>query len=677
MSTDQMKSTNDSQIHYGVSWYPEMWPDEEWPTDVSKMKEVGFTIVRLFEFAWKRFEPREGEYDFDWAVKILDLLHEAGIQAMLGTPTAAPPAWLTTKYPEVLGTRHDGSQKTHGKRKHFNPHSKVYREHSARIVQAMVDHLGSHPAVHSWQIDNEMCGYDYGKETKKAFHAWLKEKFGSIDALNEAWGLQFWSQAYDNFEQIPLVTAALGSREAPERHHPSLLMALGTFQNNGWTEFIRTQVDIIRRALPEQLITSNMTGAISDMDWFRHFRVLDRAGSSMYSDLSYYHYNYMRFDRLRAEKDAPYWLLETAPNWSGGGPVWNIHHDERGIRAFTWMSILMGGSMVLYWQWRSHWAGQEMQHGTCVSQTGAWMPGKEAWQQTATEFRRTSEFLIENPVPRAPIGLFVDSESLWVNSIDPIHTENHYLERIRDHIQLPLLKAHYHRDLVHPEADWSDYELLVIPYMPIISETVKKRLTRWVKDGGTLVIGPLSGYRTEENTLHRKQAWGGLEALIGAEQALRFSPHWVEGTIDIVDTDGEHSHPSVWCDAFAPAEGTEVIATYKGGYGDGLASIVQREFGQGTVLSFGCPIDPELWMKHLTRLAKSAGIAPMAKGSPEILISPRSNADGKCTALGIINPKKKALSITLPTVGTDLLTNESTSTEIEMQPLEVKLIQFG
>ena len=106
----------------------------------------------------------------------------------------------------------------------------------------------------------------------------------------------------------------------------------------------------------------------------------------MYSDLNYYHYNYMRFDRLRAEKDHPYWLLETAPNWSGGGPIWNIHHDERGIRAFSWLSVMLGGSMVLYWQWRSHWAGQEMQHGTCVNQTGAWQPGKECWQQLSKDF---------------------------------------------------------------------------------------------------------------------------------------------------------------------------------------------------------------------------------------------------------------------------------------------------
>jgi beta-galactosidase GanA len=653
-----------------------MWPPEEWPQDVAKMKEVGFTLVRLFEFAWKRFEPTEGNFDFDWAIEILDQLHEAGIKVMIGTPTAAPPAWLTSKHPEVLKTNADGKCETHGQRKHFNPHSAVYREHCGRIVRAMVDHLGNHPAVHSWQIDNEMSGYDYGEETKAAFHRWLEKKYGSIEELNREWGLQFWSQAYDCFDQIPLVVAALGSREAPERHHPSLLMALAAFQNHGWKAFIDNQVAIIREALPEQPITTNMTGTVSAMDWFRLFQGLDRSGASMYADLSYYHYNYIRFDRLRAEKKQPFWLLETAPNWSGGGPIWNIHHDERGIRAFTWISMLMGGSMVLYWQWRSHWAGQEMQHGTCLSQTGAWMPGKETWKRIASEFRQTSDFLIANPVPQAPIGIMVDCESCWVNSIDPIHERNHYLERIRDDFQLNLQKAHFHRDLIHPERDWSGYKLLVIPYMPILGEAVKARLAEWVEKGGILILGPLTGYRTEENTLHRQQAWGGLEALIGAEQALRFSPHWVEDTIQIVDTDGDSSHPSIWCDAFSPEPETEVIASYKGGYGDGLASIVQRQLGKGTVLSFGCPIAPGLWLKHVARLAKSVEIRPMAEGSSEIVVSPRADESGSLTAFGLVNAKKEAQKITLPAGGTDLLTGDSVSAEVEMEPLAVKIIRF-
>ncbi len=665
----------DSQLHYGASWYPEMWPASEWPEDVAKMKEVGFTLVRVFEFAWKRFEPSENEWEFAWAREVLDLLHEAGIQAMIGTPTAAPPAWLTTAYPEVLGTKASGKRQTHGQRKHYNPHSRVYRQLSRRVVTKMVEELGDHPAVHSWQIDNEMSGFDYGEETRGHFLNWLREKYGDIETLNRTWGLNFWSQAYDSFEQIPMVTANVGTRDQPERHHPSLLMAIAHFQNDGWTRFMSDQVEEIRKG-SSCPVTTNLTGYIGPMDWWQHFRVMDRAGVSMYADLAYYYYNYMRFDRLRGEKNAPFWLLETAPNWSGGGPVWNIHHDERGIRAFTWLSMLMGGSMVLYWQWRSHWAGQEMQHGTCVSQTGAWMPGKSAWKQLAGEFKALGDFLIAHPAQKGPVAIVANCESSWLFSIDPIHPDNRYSDRLRDTVQMPLVRRHIQRDLIHPDADFSRYTLLIVPQLGMIPEEAKARLCAWVEAGGRLMLGPLTGNRTMEMTLWRDSNYGGLEELMGADQSLRFSPHWVEDTIDVVFEDGGSCHPEIWCDAFAPYEGTEVLAHYRGGYGDGEAAVVSRTHGKGRVITLGCPLDETCFMALFDSLAAEAGVEPCATGGEGVLCCPRVDpATGTLAALGLVNSRKEPAPIRLPFSGEDLLNGGHCGREVTLEPLQVRLIR--
>ena len=677
--TDVTFSTRkDEKIHYGVSWYPEMWPESEWAADVDRMQEVGFTIIRAFEFAWKRFEPEEGVYDFSWAVKVLDLLHAAGIQVMIGTPTAAPPAWLTAKDPEVLGTLANGKRQTHGQRKHYNPHSRVYREHACRIVARMAQALGDHPAVHSWQIDNEMSGFDYGSETREAFHAWLQKTYGDIDTLNQVWGLDFWSQAYDNFEQIPLVEARVGSIERPERHHPSLIMAIARFQNEGWTDFIAAQVAEIRKGpQPDVLITSNMTGFITAMDWAKHFQVLDRAGASMYADLSFYHYNFIRFDRLRAEKPAPYWLLETAPNWSGGGPVWNIHHDERGIKAFTWLSILMGGSMALYWQWRSHWAGQEMQHGTCVSQRGAWMPGKAAWQELAADFKTHGDFLLAHPAPRGPVGILASSENAWLFSIDPIHPDNRYADRLRDKVQMPLVHHHYHRDILNDDSDFAAYKVLIVYQAAILPERTRKRLLAWVAAGGRLLLGPLTGNRTEEMTLWRESDYGGLEDLMGADQALRFSPHWVEETIEVSFADGTSCHPEIWCDAFAPREGTEVLATYRGGYGDGLPAVVSCGYGDGRVITTGCPLSEESYLDLFRQLAAEVGVEPLARDGEGVLCCPRVNAEGALVALGMVNTRKDTATLHVPRCGVDLLTGETCGPGISFQPLQVRLMTFS
>lgn len=667
---------NDSKLHLGASWYPEMWPESEWAGDVAKMQELGFTLIRLFEFAWKRFEPSEGVYDFDWARRVLDLLHAAGIQAMLGTPTAAPPAWLTETYPEVLKIGSSGKQATHGQRKHYNPHSRTYRRFSRTIVSKMAEELGNHPAVHSWQIDNEMSGFDYGPETREHFHAWLEREYGSIETLNQTWGLDFWSQAYDRFEQIPLVVANVGSIEQPERHHPSLIMATARFQNEGWTDFMMEQIGAIRERCGTP-VTSNMTGFLGEMDWSRHFRGMDRAGASMYADLSYYHYNYIRFDRLRAEKKAPYWLLETAPNWSGGGPVWNIHHDERGIRAFTWLSILMGGSMVLYWQWRSHWAGQEMQHGTCVSQTGARMPGWECWKTLASEFSRLGAHLLRHPAPQGPVGIVASCENAWLYSIDPIHPSNRYADRLRDQLQMHLVKRHYPRDILHPDADFSAYKLLVVPQMSILPAGTRERLVRWVEAGGRLLLGPMTGNRTEEITLWTDSNYGGLEDLMGADQALRFSPHWVEDTIRVVFTDGSSCHPEIWCDAFEPREGTDVLATYEGGYGHGLPAVVSRKAGQGRVITLGCPLDETQTMAMFRLLAEEAGIQPHAEGGEGVVTCPRVNENGDLSLLGVVNSRKELRTLQVPFPSEDLLTGEKLGRDVVLAPLQVRILRKG
>lgn len=663
----------DKHLHLGASWYPEMWPAEEWPKDIARMKEIGFSLIRLFEFAWKRFEPVEGEYDFDWAREILDQLHAAGIRAMLGTPTAAPPAWLTTRYPEVLQTKADGQVKTHGQRKHYNHHSHKYRELARGIAGKMAEELGNHPAVHSWQIDNEMSGFDYGPETKAHFHKWLEKKYGSIGNLNATWGLNFWSQAYDCFEQVPLCTASVGSIAVPERHHPSLIMAIARFQNEAWTEFMREQVDEIR-SICSQPITTNMTGFIGQMDWPAHFRIMDRSGTSLYADLSYIHINYSKMDRLRADKAEPFWMLETAPNWSGGGPIWNIHHDGDGVRAFTWMSMLLGGSMVLYWQWRSHWAGQEMQHGTCVSATGQWMPGKETWATLAKEFSEHGDWLLANPAMRGPVAIMANSENAWVFSIDPIDPENQYAKRILEDYYMPLKRAHYHRDIINEQTDLSPYRLIICPHMAILRKETRARLASWVEAGGRLILGPLVGTRSDEMTAWTDQTFGGLEELIGADSAIRFTPHWVEDTISIKFADGTSCHPKFWCEGFAPREGTGVLARYEGGYGDGYSAVVSRQLGKGHIVTIGAPLDEAAYMAIVRKFAAEADVEPVISGPADVLACPRVDETGKLTCIGLVNTVKDSRDVTLPREGKDLLTGDRTGATIQLKPLEVRLI---
>lgn len=664
----------DPALLVGASWYPEMWPEEEWGKDIARMKELGYTIVRLFEFAWHRFEPAEGAYDFDWALRLLDQLHEAGIRVMIGTPTAAPPAWLTEAYPDVLLTSAEGRRARHGTRKHGSHVSKTYRRLCAGIVGKMCEAFGTHPAVHSWQIDNEMSGSDYGAEATTAFHAWLKKTYGTVEAMNAAWGLEFWSQAYSRFEQVPMVTASVGSIEVPERNHPSLIMAIARFQNDEWNAYIKNQCDVIRK-VSDKPITSNMTPTWG-MHWFQHNRGLDRVGASIYKDVDHYDWTISTFDRMRAEKQAPYWLLETAPSWSAGGRIWNIHHDAKGLQAITWLSVALGGSMVLYWQWRQHWAGQEMLHGTLVTATGTWRPNKEAHQAicAAANDPAIGGWLMANPPQAAEMAVMIGNEAAWSISIDPYDDKVRYEPYWRDHFYLPLVQEQIYRDVIDETQDFSRYKLIILPMMPLLKEKTRQRLAEWVRGGGHLLLGPLTGHRTEEHTAWTDREFGGLEEIMGATSSIRFTPHWVDKRIQVAFDDGRQCHPSLWCEGFE-SHGAEVLARYDGGYGHGHAAVMDNHIGNGSVITCGTVLDRDVYLSLVHALMERAGLERLAGAGEKVVVVPRGTPTGRRTGYAVINTSEEPQPLTLLEEGTNLFTGAAVPMKGKLQPLEVLFVK--
>lgn len=665
-------------LRLGVSWYPEMWPEDQWEPDVSRMAAMGLAVVRLFEFAWHRCEPAEGRVDLSWALRVMDLCHRHGLQVMVGTPTAAPPAWLTTAYPEVLGTHPDGSRHQHGQRKHFNHHSRRYRELCAGIVTRFAEAFSGHPALHSWQIDNEMSGFDHGAETRDLFHAWLVQRFGTIAELNRAWGLEFWSQAYDAFTQIPLIEAAVGSIEIPERHHPSLILAIAEFQNEGWSDYIRVQCGAIRRH-SQRPITSNMAGGLGGMDWFRHNRLLDRVGSSLYADLDHYHFQLWKYDRMRAEKPAPFWVLESAPNWSATGRIWNLHHDAAGMRAFAWLGYALGGSLVMWWQWRAHWAGQEMQHGVLTTATGKPAPNCDAVTALSAELARVSPWLEAHPPQQARIGVIAANQSAWAFSIDPIEDGFRYETRLRDDWHLPLVAGHWWRDIIGVDGDLERYRVLVLPLLPQLPDDLRRRLRAWVEAGGRLLVGPLTGHRSAEFTQFTDRELGGLEDLIGADVAQQFPLHNVADHVAALTSDGQRLRAHGWAVGFSPRPGAEILATWtydhgRGGYGAGNAAIVANRCGMGEVITLGAQLDGQAWLPFLARLCAAAGLRPEGEGDAEVIVAPRAGTDGSNAGWVVVNRSEQPRHVRLPAGGTDLLTGRAVPAELMLDPVAVHVI---
>jgi len=174
-----------NKLHFGAAYYPEHWPEERWPEDIRLMKEAGFTVVRMGEFAWSTFEPLEGEFHFEWMDRAIHLLAEQGIATVMGTPSAAPPVWLTNNRPDTLAVTLEGARRKHGRRCHYCVNSPTYHEYTRRVVRAMAEVFGPNPNIIGWQFDNEYSTVCTCPTCKKAFQDYLQEKFASLDTLGQ------------------------------------------------------------------------------------------------------------------------------------------------------------------------------------------------------------------------------------------------------------------------------------------------------------------------------------------------------------------------------------------------------------------------------------------------------------------------------------------------------------
>ena len=234
---EQSHISLEPRLHLGAAYYPEHWPEERWAEDIRLMREAGFTVVRMGEFAWSTFEPAEGEFHFDWLERAISMLAEAGIVSVLGTPTAAPPAWLTYACPDTLAVGEYGRRAQHGNRCHYCVTSPDFHAATRRIVGALAERFGQNPHVIGWQVDNEYNRVCYCERCRRLFQEYLAAKFGSLDALNARWSTAYWSQTYSAWEQIPIPIGG---------HNPGLMLAFKQFVTECYRRFQRRQLDVLR-----------------------------------------------------------------------------------------------------------------------------------------------------------------------------------------------------------------------------------------------------------------------------------------------------------------------------------------------------------------------------------------------------------------------------------------------
>ncbi len=490
----------------GVCYYPEHWPEAWWATDAARMKALGLTWVRIGEFAWSRMEPVAGVYDWGWLDRAIAVLGAAGLQVVLGTPTATPPRWMLDKHPDMLGVDAQGRTRGFGSRRHYCFSHQGYRTECARIVTALAERYGRNAHVAAWQTDNEYGCHDttlsYSPAALGAFRDWCAQRYQSPQALNTAWGNVFWSMEYDTFDQIGLPNLTV--TEA----NPSHVMAFRRFASDEVAGFNRVQTEIIRRHSTAP-IAHNYMGNITEFDHFDVGADLDIASWDSYPlgflsdrlvttpehkrrfvrqgdpDFQAFHH-----DLYRAVGRGRWWIMEQQPgpvNWA----PWNADPLPGMARLWAWEAFAHGAEAVCYFRWRQAPFAQEQMHAGLLRPDSVAAQAFDEAGQVARELREMPDV----GTARSDVGLVFDYASAWAWQTQPQGRDFDYF-RLVLHFYRSLRRLGLNVDVLPPDtADLSGYKLVLAPGVAVLSDALQGALKTYQ---GYALIGPRTNAKTVE-----------------------------------------------------------------------------------------------------------------------------------------------------------------------------------
>ena len=454
-------------IWYGGDYNPEQWPEAVWDDDVRHMQRAGVTMATVGVFSWARIQPEEGVFDYDWLDRVIDKLHAGGIAVDLATGTASPPPWATARYPGILPQTRDGVRLWPGSRQHYAPTSPDYRRLAAALVEQTVARYRDHPAVVLWHINNELgchVAYDYSDAAAAAFRAWLRARYTTIDALNEAWGTWFWSQHYTDFEQI------VPPRRTPASVNPGSLLDFRRFSSDALFDLFRMEKQIIRDAGATQPITTNFMGPFPPTDYRRWAQELDVISDDSYPDPrdpEAFRTTAFARDLMRSLKPGTPWILmEQAPN----AVNWRANNAPKApgqMAAFSMQAVGRGADGVLFFQWRQAAAGSEKFHSAMLPHAG---PDTRTHREVSDLGAALKE-LGELPAPggEAKVAVVFDWHAWWAIDQPDHPAQFDYLGEVRGwHAALHRLNVQV--DVAGPDGPFAGYDLIIVPSLYLIAD---------------------------------------------------------------------------------------------------------------------------------------------------------------------------------------------------------------
>ena len=649
------------RILFGGDYNPNQWPKEIWEEDIRIFKKASINSATVNVFSWAKIQPSENCYDFEELDQIIEKLSTEGFDIVLATSTAALPAWMFKKYPEVARTDYDGRHHKFGQRHNACPNSLVYQTYAERLATKLAERYGENPQVTCWHINNEYGGECYCDNCEKAFRVWLKDKYHTIEALNKAWNMEFWGHTVYEWDEIVLPNALSEGIGYDKTAFAGISIDYRRFNSDSLLKNYMMERDAIRKIDPTTPITTNLMGTFKGLDYFKWAKEMDLVSWDNYPS-----YNTpwslvaMTHDLMRGLKQQPFMLMEQTPSQQNWQP-YNSLKKPGQMRAQSYQTIAHGADTIQYFQLRRSIGACEKFHGAVIEHVGH--EDTRVFRETAAlgaELAQLSDII--GTQTQAQVAVIFDWDNYWALEYTSGPTVDlKYVEQIHRYYRY-FYEQNIAVDLVPVDADLSKYKLVAAPVLYMIKEGMQERLTDFVKQGGALLTTYMSGIVDQSDNVHLGGYPGPLRELAGiwVEEIDALAPEQSNG-VSLVNEDLTGTSNLV--SDLIHLENAEALAHYTSNFYAGMPAVTKNTFGDGTVYYFGGQLEVQLQDQLFKTIVEETGITPVIEEATKLEIACRENAEAKFFV--IINFHEEAQPLPEMFVGkTDLLTGEVLSSEM-------------
>ena len=620
-----------SKPAHGGDYNPDQWLDEPeiLKQDIALMKKAHVDLVSVGIFAWAKLEPEDGVYDTEWLKKIIDDLYENGISVLLATPSGARPAWLSQKYPEVLRTEDNGVVNHHGNRHNHCLSSPVYRRKVHAINEVLAERFGAHPGVKGWHISNEYSGQCRCEYCQQAFRAWLQKRYVTLENLNKRWWTAFWSKTFTDWAQI----------RSPEKNGEMgltpLKLAWRRFINDQTLDFIRNEIEPIRRLCPDKPVTINTMGFHYDYDYASFAHDVDFFGYDSYpfwgsgDDYKTALGTAFTYDFVRGFGRQNWSLMESTPSQVNWHDTCKLKRPGMHLLS-SLQAVAHGSDTVMMFQWRKARGGAEKFHGAVVSHDGS------ADTRVFRDVTQVGEAL-EKLAPlvgsqtHSPVALLFDQHNRWaLDAAEGPHRDQQYEKTLFEHY-IGLKSNHVNVDVVHAAAELDSYKLVVAPYLYLLEEGIAEKLAGYVRGGGTLVISYMSGLVDEDDRCFLGGFPGPLKDVAGVintetDALYDFDKNGIALNGALPGMDARYDC-GFTCALLTPTK-AETLGVYTDDFYAQTPALTKNSYGKGECFYLAARPEQRFLNDFYRALFARCGITPLAENLPEgVLVSRRVSAD--------------------------------------------------